>query len=254
MSKELESRKKKRKWHFIWYIFTSELLTDSKLDIAEEQDSLSPLMLRMNLLGGFWALPATPEKVKNRILVNLWNWQMKMINPLERRKKSVKSIQHVVSTYFILQKIRNNRLLKLLRNEHWQIDIFKKIFRENKGCYCFHETWGKYFVIIVIIEKYQSFLFLKSKKSIEKWFLKHNTLRKNYHITVFNFFSTYKNENCSKKVVKMLWVIFTLTYNIPETIFRPSKGAFGRLLLTFVLAAGVGDGFDPVLVWILEIE
>lgn len=31
----------------------SELLTDSKLDIAEEQDSLSPLMLRMNLLGGF---------------------------------------------------------------------------------------------------------------------------------------------------------------------------------------------------------
>jgi hypothetical protein len=52
----------------------------------------------------------------------------------------------------------------------------------------------------------------------------------------------------------MLWVIFTLTYNIPETIFRPSKGAFGRLLLTFVLAAGVGDGFDPVLVWILEIE
>ena len=35
------------------YIFTSELLTDSKLDIAEEQDSLSPLMLRMNLLGGF---------------------------------------------------------------------------------------------------------------------------------------------------------------------------------------------------------
>ena len=84
--------------------------------------------------------------------------------------------------------------------------------------------------------------------------MKHNTLRKNYHITVFNFFSTYKNENCSKKVVKMLWVIFTLTYNIPETIFRPSKGAFGRLLLTFVLAAGVGDGFDPVLVWILEIE
>ena len=42
--------------------------------------------------------------------------------------------------------------------------------------------------------------------------------------------------------------------DIPETIFRPSKGAFGRLLLTFVLAAGVGVGFDTVLVWILEIE
>ena len=49
----LESRKKYEENDILLYIFTSELLTDSKLDIAEEQDSLSPLMLRMNLLGGF---------------------------------------------------------------------------------------------------------------------------------------------------------------------------------------------------------
>ena len=65
----------------------------------------------------------------------------------------------------------------------------------------------------------------------------------------FEFFSTWvKKKIAQKKAVKMMWVI------IPETIFRPSKGAFGRLLLTFVLAAGVGVGFDTVLVWILEIE
>ena len=63
----------------------------------------------------------------------------------------------------------------------------------------------------------------------------------------FEFFSTQR-----RKLLKKSRENFVV--DIPETIFRPSKGAFGRLLLTFVLAAGVGVGFDTVLVWILEIE
>ena len=84
--------------------------------------------------------------------------------------------------------------------------------------------------------------------------MKHNILTKNYHVTVFNFFCTYRKKKLLIKSRENVVGDFFITYNIPETIFRPSKGAFGRLLLTFVLAAGVGDGFDTVLVWILEIE